>query len=491
VRLRAAIELLNGRASAAAAAFLEAAALVETERPPDAATSLVDACEAFLYHGDLASALDAGRRARALVPTDAGAGDALVEIAFGEALAIAGRTDEGAPRLERALELVAGSEELRRDARCLARAAIALWWLDRPAAGRELALVAIGVARERGAGGALPYALEVAAVHERRLGLWSSGYASALEATALARETAQPSMAAHCLAYMAAIDGARGHEEACRRGAAEASELAERAGLQPLRLRVECMLGRVDLGAGRLDAAIERLEPARAAVLELGHCEPDIAPWPDLVEAYVRTGDLERARQVRAELEATRLGSAPLWPRAAAALCDGLLAPDDAFDQHFETALSLQERIGDRFAAARVRLCHGERQRRAGRRTDAREQLRPALAAFDELGAQPWAERAGLELRASGETLRRRVAFDDEQLTPQELQIAAHVAEGKTNKEVGAALFLSHKTVESHLAHVYRKLGIHSRAELIRLFASGEGPAAASSTAAEPPIVER
>jgi DNA-binding CsgD family transcriptional regulator len=251
------------------------------------------------------------------------------------------------------------------------------------------------------------------------------------------------------------------------------------------------MLGRVDLGAGRLDAAIERLEPARAAVLELGHCEPDIAPWPDLVEAYVRTGDLARAREVRDELEATRLGAAPLWPRAAAALCDGLLAPDDAFDEHFEAALSLQERIGDRFAAARARLCHGERLRRAGRRTDAREQLRPALAAFDELGAQPWAERAGFELRASGETLRRRVAFDDEQLTPQELQIAAHVAEGKTNKEVGAALFLSHKTVESHLAHVYRKLGIHSRAELIRLFASGEGPAGAAASGAERPRVER
>ena len=79
--------------------------------------------------------------------------------------------------------------------------------------------------------------------------------------------------------------------------------------------------------------------------------------------------------------------------------------------------------------------------------------------------------RAG-ELRASGERLRRREPDEAEQLTPQELQIAVHVAEGKSNKEVGAALFLSHKTVEFHLGRIYRKLDIHSRAELIKRFAT-------------------
>ena len=90
----------------------------------------------------------------------------------------------------------------------------------------------------------------------------------------------------------------------------------------------------------------------------------------------------------------------------------------------------------------------------------------------------PWnvalvkSERARLELRATGETLRRREPHAAEELTPQELQIALQVAQGKSNKEAGAALFLSHKTIEFHLSRIYRKLDIHSRGELIRLYAT-------------------
>ena len=91
-----------------------------------------------------------------------------------------------------------------------------------------------------------------------------------------------------------------------------------------------------------------------------------------------------------------------------------------------------------------------------------------ALDAFEQLGAQPWAERARRELAASGARLRRRNPSTVDALTPQELQVALAAATGKTNREVGAALFISPKTVEVHLARVYRKLGIHTRAELIR-----------------------
>jgi DNA-binding CsgD family transcriptional regulator len=152
----------------------------------------------------------------------------------------------------------------------------------------------------------------------------------------------------------------------------------------------------------------------------------------------------------------------------------GLVADEDDFEPEFRHALSLHERADDAFARARTELAFGERLRRAGRRRDARVQLRAALKTFDELGARPWSERASTELRASGETLRRRQPHEAEELTPQELQIALLVAEGKTNKEVGATLFLSHKTVEFHLGRIYRKLSIGSRAELIRQFAAGE-----------------
>jgi DNA-binding CsgD family transcriptional regulator len=134
----------------------------------------------------------------------------------------------------------------------------------------------------------------------------------------------------------------------------------------------------------------------------------------------------------------------------------------------------LHERADDPFAQARTELAFGERLRRAGQRREARVQLRAALKTFDELAAPPWLERAAAELRASGETLRKRQPHEAEELTPQELQIALLVAEGKTNKEVGAALFLSHKTVEFHLGRIYRKLSVGSRADLIRQFAAGE-----------------
>jgi DNA-binding CsgD family transcriptional regulator len=113
---------------------------------------------------------------------------------------------------------------------------------------------------------------------------------------------------------------------------------------------------------------------------------------------------------------------------------------------------------------------------------DAREQLRAALEIFEDQGAEAWVDRVGAELRASGETIRRRKSWEAEELTPQELQIALHVARGMTNREVGAALFLSHKTIEFHLGRVYRKLGMHSRSELISLFAreAAEAPTPAA-----------
>ena len=112
---------------------------------------------------------------------------------------------------------------------------------------------------------------------------------------------------------------------------------------------------------------------------------------------------------------------------------------------------------------------YGEYLRREKRRQDARSQLRSALRTFDLLGAKAWSERAGTELRATGETARKRDPSAVNELTPQEFQIARLVAEGGSNKDVAARLFLSPRTVEYHLRKVFSKLGIASRAELIRL----------------------
>ena len=135
-------------------------------------------------------------------------------------------------------------------------------------------------------------------------------------------------------------------------------------------------------------------------------------------------------------------------------------------EAHLETALKLHAQTPDAFETARTRLLYGAALRRGRQRLRAREQLRLAVDNFDRLSADPWSELARRELAATGETARRRNPATLNELTPQELQVALRIAEGRTTRESAAALFLSPKTVEYHLRSVNRKLGIESRAEL-------------------------
>jgi DNA-binding CsgD family transcriptional regulator len=130
--------------------------------------------------------------------------------------------------------------------------------------------------------------------------------------------------------------------------------------------------------------------------------------------------------------------------------------------------LGHHERTPDASETARTRLAYGERLRRARNRVLARDQLRAAIDTFERLDARPWIDRARAELAATGVTLRRRDPSTIDDLTPQELQIAVLLAGGKTTRETATALFLSPKTIEYHLRHVYQKLAIHSREELAR-----------------------
>ena len=144
----------------------------------------------------------------------------------------------------------------------------------------------------------------------------------------------------------------------------------------------------------------------------------------------------------------------------------GSLRPDDQFADAFDEALAEHEAVDMPFERARTELAYGERLRRARRRADARVHLRRALEAFEQLGAVDWARAASRELEVSGETAAPRSDPRSDELTPQELQVALMVASGATNREAGARLFLSAKTVEAHLGRIYRKLGVRSRTEL-------------------------
>jgi DNA-binding CsgD family transcriptional regulator len=215
----------------------------------------------------------------------------------------------------------------------------------------------------------------------------------------------------------------------------------------------------LELGLGRAPEAVSAYGDVGPAPL----AQHGLERGAGLVEAHVRAGQLDQARAAFGRMP--EVEGDPLVAR-----CRGLLASEDAFETPFREALDLHAEH-DAFGVARTHLCFGERLRRAGRRVDARTELRAAHEVFDRLGARPWAGRAAGELRATGQRLGRRQARTGEELTAQELQVALQAAEGKTNKEVGAALFLSPKTVDFHLRRVYRKLDVRTRAELVKHFA--------------------
>jgi DNA-binding CsgD family transcriptional regulator len=415
-----------------------------------------------------ALAVETARDARALAAPDGGETDAEAAVALGYALCFAGRFSEARPHLQRAVELVGASaaNPLR-----AGRLSAALGWLGLHELAHDTLAETVRRARAAGAAGSLPHLLASSAWQALHASRWNEAQADAGEALALADEIDQPVTATQALGVLTWLRGLRGDEAQCRAYADETQRRAAAFGFRLYPLLVSHCLALLDLGFGRVDDAIGRLEDVARHADERAIYIPGASPQLELAEAFVRVGRVADAEAILASFERSELASAPL-PAALAARCRGLLADGD----HFEQAIALHEAVQSPFALARTRLCHGERLRRAGRRVEAREQLRAALETFERIGAKPWAERARGELRATGETLRRRLPHEAEELTPQELQIALQVAEGKSNKEVGAALFLSHKTVEFHLSRIYRKLDINSRAGLIRKFASEAVP---------------
>jgi DNA-binding CsgD family transcriptional regulator len=151
-----------------------------------------------------------------------------------------------------------------------------------------------------------------------------------------------------------------------------------------------------------------------------------------------------------------------------------LLASDEAAEGSFRDALD-HDLSAWPFDRARLQLAYGGWLRRHRRQAESRPTLRAAIEAFDALGIVSWGDRAREELRASGETSRRRSAVSWDQLSAQELQIAQMAANGLSNREIGQRLYVSHRTVGSHLYRIFPKLGITSRAQLAQVL-DGQAP---------------
>jgi DNA-binding CsgD family transcriptional regulator len=473
LRLKGYAEMQIGPVMCGHDTLVMAAAQIEPLDPGKAVELLVEAADACTYAAQPDMMLTTARRAWALVPDEGGQREkALASLALGTALIFNGRGRAGARLLREAIDVVAQPGALGGDPRLLARAAMAPLWLRERGVGGELIERALQAARAENALGAMPLALQIVAVDSAASDRWAFSKARHHEAVALARDAGHAVRLCGLLAGLARIEARQGQTDACRSRADEAIALAERLGLDFYRLWAIMALGDLALGAGHVDEAMRWLQEAEGVLRERRIGDPDIWPAPELVEICLRFGDTEEAGRIATEYLARAEEKRQPWSLARAGRCRGLLATAEAYEQAFVEALAYHQLTVDAFELARTRLCFGERLRREKRRADARAQLRAAFEGFDQLGAVPWAERARVELRATGETARRRDVSTIDQLTPQELQIATVLADGLTTREAAARLFLSPKTVEYHLRNAYRKLGIRTRRELLSALAS-------------------
>jgi DNA-binding CsgD family transcriptional regulator len=329
----------------------------------------------------------------------------------------------------------------------------------------------VSAARAAGAAGVLVYPLGLLGEIELRSGNWRRAIAVASEAVELAEQTGQLAWGTFAMQVLTRVEAARGHFETAAAHAARAQAVADAFAFDGMRFYLPSARAFLALTAGDLEEAVDEAREVEEISRERGLLEPAVVLWaPDLIESYARLDRRREAQRVLERFTSEAVATQRAWALAAAARCRGIL--EDDFEGAFAEALERHAGLGMPFERARTELCLGERRRRTGRRTDARGPLRSALRAFERLGARPWAERARSELAASGERVRPRAAARTDELTPHELRVALVVARGATNREAAAELFVSPKTVDFHLRQIYRKLGIRSRAELGRLFAS-------------------
>jgi ATP/maltotriose-dependent transcriptional regulator MalT len=195
---------------------------------------------------------------------------------------------------------------------------------------------------------------------------------------------------------------------------------------------------------------------------------------PDLVEAAARLGDRELARDALERLAKTTQPCGTDFALGMEARCRALLSEGATADALYREAIERFSRTPLRPEVARAHLLYGEWLRRAGRRADAREQLRTAHQMLTAIGMEAFAERARTELQATGEKVEKRTVETRAALTAQERQIARLACDGLSNPEIGARLFLSPRTIEWHLRNVYTKLGIRSRGGLAKALASAD-----------------
>ncbi|MDQ0374035.1 AAA family ATPase [Cellulomonas humilata] len=458
--LDGAVAARTGAVERARDVYLAAGTRAADDDPDTAVMLLAEAILASQFAGDVAAAESAARLIAGLDPQTAEA-RWVGAMATSVADILAGA---GGPELLRSAS--AEVDTFLDDPQLAPWLVVAPLYLRESAVGRDLIPTVVAHSRRRSDIGGLPILLFYVARDQATTDRWDDAVAGYTEAIQLAREAGQATDVTACLAGLSWLEARRGDVDACRAHAEEALALAGEHHLGFFQTWAMTALAELELGLGRTDAALERYRELDAVLTDLGLVDVDLSPAAEMVEAMVHLGLADEASTLARTLtERAEIKGQP-WSMARAARAAGMTCPDPDVDVCFSVALAYHQHTPDDFEAARTELAYGSRLRRLKRRVDSRPHLRTALAAFERLGAVPWADQAAAELRATGETAQRRSSTGLDHLTPQELQVARMLASGRTTRETGAALFLSPKTIEYHRRNVYLKLGIRSREEL-------------------------
>jgi DNA-binding CsgD family transcriptional regulator len=370
--------------------------------------------------------------------------------------------DEGsaaaAPALRRGVGLAGESDNSRAIGPAF-QAAFELW--DDEAL-HTLAQRRVDLARGSGAFVALPNALSQLGAYEVLVGRFDAAEACFEEGDEITAATGYPGILGKTGVGPLILAAWRGEDARTRALAEVCSRDGTARGFGTFVGFAQSALSVLELGLGRYHEAMIAVQDASLDQILVTRT------LPDLVEASVRCGEEQLATQAAGELAESTTASGTDWALGVLARSQALLAAGREAERLYREAIDHLQRSRARTQLARARLVYGEWLRRERRRRDAREELRAASQLFESMGALAFADRAQSELAATGERVHRRTAENLELLTPQERRIATLVSEGAPNAEVAAQLFISSRTVEYHLAKIFRKLRISSRSELAR-----------------------
>ncbi|MEU8010136.1 AAA family ATPase [Micromonospora parva] len=469
--LRGELELRCGTASGASVTLLAAAASVDRTDRALALTGLVRAGEAVCFAGDQYRYAEVGRRALALRrPDDPPALEVMGCLVAGVAATLRGDHERAGPALRRAVVLGGRLTGWALTPTALSCAAAAGLLVAVDGAAHRLAGRAVELARERGELSMLSRALELRAVAEYWLGRHEAAAETSRDGLRVARATGQVNCANVHLGMLAVLAAIRADRATSLRRIREIGE-SPTPGSRPHALAAWA-LAVLDLVDGRHAEAADRLASLARLGTGRGQVLVQVMATPYLVEAAAHLAHRPAATAALAAFDRWASSTASPLRRALSARCHALLAPRGGAEaeRHFQAALRLHPTEAGTVERARTELLFGQELRRSRRPRDARTHLHQAREMFSLLGVECWAEQATTELRAAGESIGPPDLPAARLLTGQQLRIAELVAEGATNREIAARMFLSTRTVDHHLRNVFHRLGIRSRTELARAF---------------------